>query len=220
MITVDSRRTCALTLSLIALADISIIFNIPVLRQILGFILLTFVPGFLLIQIVLLTKNPLEKVLFLIGLSVSFLMFVPLVMNFVYPILGIPRPISLLPLAATFSLVLAGLSLFVYKKDAPHFQITASAFDELIDRVKSPPALGAALVIVLGILGGLFIRFDLDSLLSLFSMLSIAVVVILLVLSRRVPGRFYPLYIFAIALALFVQPHACISEPFWKRYFR
>lgn len=202
MATVDSRVTCALTLSLIALADISIFFNIPVLRQVLGFILLMFVPGFLLIQILQLKRNPLEKVLFIIGLSVSFLMFVPLAMNFVCPILGISRPISLFPLATTFSLVLAGLSLLVYKKAAPHFQITALDVDELINRVKSPPALGAALVLVLGILGGLVTWFFLDSLLSLFSMLSIAVVVILLVASRRVSERFYPLYIFVIALAL------------------
>jgi uncharacterized membrane protein len=202
MVTFDSRGSCALTLSLIALADVSIIFNIPVLRQVLGFIMLTFVPGFLLIQIAQLKMNPLEKVLFLIGLSVSFLMFVPLAMNFVYPILGISRPISLFPLVTTFSLLLAGLSLFVYKKGAQYLQITALGVDELIDRVKNPLALGAALVLVLGILGGLLLRFDLDSLLSLLSMLSIAVAVVIIVASRRVSARFYPLYIFAIALAL------------------
>lgn len=202
MVTFDSKGSCALTLLLIALADVSIFFNIPVLRQVLGFILLTFVPGFLLIEIVQLLKNPLEKVLFAIGLSVSFLMFVPLAMNFVYPIFGISRPISLFPLVITFSLVLAGLSLFVYQKSTSHFQITASGFDQLIDRVKSPPALGAALVLVLGILGGLFIRYDLNSLLSLFSMLSIAGAVILLVVSGRVSTRVYQLYIFAMALAL------------------
>jgi uncharacterized membrane protein len=202
MVTFGSRWVCALTLSLIALADISIILDIPVFRQVLGFILLTFVPGFLLIQLLQLTKNQLEKALLLIGLSISFLIFVPLVMNFVYPILGISRPISLFPLAATLSLILAGLSIFAYQKGALDFQITESDFRALIDRIRSPLALGALVILLLGILGGLFTRFYLDSILSLLSMLSIAVVVILLVISRRDSERFYPLYIFVIALAL------------------
>ncbi len=202
MVTFDSKRICALTLSLVALVDISIILDIPVLRQVLGFVLLTFVPGFLLIQLLKLTKNTLEKVLFLVGLSVSLLMFVPLMMNFVYPVLGIARPISLLPLATTLSLILAGLSLFAYKKGALDFQITESDLKALINLVTSPLALGAALILLLAILGGLFTRFYLDSVLSLLSMLSIAIAVIVLVISRRGSERFYPVYIFSIALAL------------------
>ena len=200
MISLDAKRICALSLSLIALTDVSIILNVPVLRQVLGFTTLTFLPGFLLIQIVRVSANRLEKILYAVGLSVSFLLFVPLVMNFVYPKIGIAQPISLLPLAATFSLILAVLTIVGYKKGAFDFQITAADFTRQIDVIQSPPALGAALIVVLGILGGLFIRYDLDSFFSLVSTLSI-VIIFFLVVSRRVPARFYPLYIVAIALA-------------------
>ena len=110
-----------MALSLVAVADLSIILNIPVLRQVFGFVLLTFLPGFLLVQIVRLTKNPLEKAVFLVGLSVSFLMFVPLLMDLAYPPLGISDPISLFPLTTTLSVVLAGLSLVAYRTGAFDF---------------------------------------------------------------------------------------------------
>jgi len=128
MISLDAKRISALSLSLIALTDISIILNVPVLRQVLGFTTLTLLPGFLLIQIVRVSANRLEKILYAVGLSVSFLVFVPLMMNFVYPRIGIAQPISLLPLAATFSLILAILTVVGYKKGAFDFQITAADF--------------------------------------------------------------------------------------------
>jgi uncharacterized membrane protein len=200
--TVGSKETCALALSLIALADLSIFFNIPVVRQILVFALLTFLPGFVLIQLLGVTKNPLEKTLFLIGLSVSFLMFVPLGMNFAYQALGIARPISLVPLATTFSLILAVLSVFAYLRGAFDFRVPRGDLRRLTERIFSPPVLVAALILVLGILGGLFMRFYLDSLLSLLSMLSIVAIVVVIALSRRLSPRYYPLFIVVIALAL------------------
>jgi uncharacterized membrane protein len=201
MVTLDSRGICALTLSFIAVADISIIFNIPGLSQVLGFVLLTFLPGFLLIEILRPTKDPLEKTLFAIGLSISFLMFVALAMNFVYPPLGISRPISLLPLLLTFSVALAALSLLAYRTGALDMQITLSPFNTLVDRIRSPPALAAGLILVFGILGPLFMRFDFNTIFLLLLMLSIAAIVVLII-SGRVSERFYPLYILAIAIAL------------------
>jgi uncharacterized membrane protein len=198
----DSKRACALTLLFIALTDLSVALDVPVLRQALGFLMLTFLPGFFLIQILRVTKNPVEKTLFVIGLSVSFLMFIPLMMDFAYPALGISHPLSLLPLTTTISLALGGLSLVAYRTGALDLQITASDFKILIERIRSPPVLGVGLVLVLGILGALFIRFYSDSLFSLFSVATIAAVVILLVTCRRVSERYYPLYVFAIALAL------------------
>lgn len=201
VVTLRSKETCALALSLIALADLSILFDIPVLRQVLVFVLLTFLPGFVLIQLLKVTDNLIEKVLFLIGLSVSFLMFVPLVMNFAYPALGIAQPISLVPIAATFSLILGVLSIVAYRTGAFDFCVTLD-LPALTERILSPPLLAAGLILVLGILGGLFMRFYLDSLLSLLSMLSVVAIVVVIALSRRVSARYYPLFIVIIALAL------------------
>jgi uncharacterized membrane protein len=202
MATFGSREICVLTLSLIIVADVSVLLNVPVLRQVLGFVLLVFLPGFLLIQVIRLKQPPVESALFTLGLSVSFLMFVPFAMDIVYPALGILRPLTSLPLIATFSLILAGLDLLAYRIGAIDFQISTRVFRTLIEQIQSPAVIGAGLILVLGILGGLFVRFDLDSIFSLFSTLSIAIAAILLVATRRVPERLFPLYIVVIALAL------------------
>lgn len=60
----DPRSVCVFTLLFIALADACILFGVPALSQILGFVLLTFLPGFLLIRIARFTKDPLENVFF------------------------------------------------------------------------------------------------------------------------------------------------------------
>lgn len=199
----DSKRVFLLILLFIALTDLSIALDVPVLSQVLGFILLTFLPGFLLVEILRLTEDPLEKVLFMIGLSISFLMFVSLIINFVYPSLGISRPISFIPLIATFSAITVALSLLAHRNGALHAQVSWSTFRTSIERILTPPVIGAALIVVLGIFGALFVRFYSDSIFSLVSVATIAAAFILLVTSRRVSERYYPLYIFAIALALF-----------------
>jgi len=190
-----------LTLLFIALTDIFIILDIPILRQVFGFALLTFLPGFLIIRMLRFGNTPLEKMLFLIGLSVSFLLFVPLLLDLVCPTIGISRPISLSPLVTTFSVILVGLSLAAYKKGSLDLQINAGGFKELIGKVMPPSVLGAALIILVGILGGLSLMFYLDSIFSLLLALSIVLIVILII-TDKVSPRFYPLYILAIAVAL------------------
>jgi len=199
--TLNSKEICALTLSFIALTDIFIVLDIPILRQIFGFVLLTFLPGFLVIQILRVGKAPLEKTLFLIGLSVSFLLWVPFFMNLVLPPLGIARPISLFPLILTFTAILVALSLFAYRTGALDVQIPLSPLNTLIERIQSPPLLAAGLILVFGILGPLFARLQFSTIFSLLSMLSIAAILILII-SRRVSERVYPLYILVIAIAL------------------
>jgi len=210
MANLDSRTICALTLSFIVITDIFIILDIPILRQVFGFALLTFLPGFLIIRILRFGKTSLEKTLFSIGLSISFLMFVPLLMNFAYPAVGISRPVSLLPLVTTFSVILVGLSLAAYKKGSLDLQINTGGFKQLIGKIRAPPVLGAALIGMLGILGGLSMMFYLDSIFSLLLGLSIALIVVLII-TDKVSPRFYPLYILVIAIAL--QLSRTLSSP-------
>jgi uncharacterized membrane protein len=223
MASLDSRTICALALSFIALTDIFIILDIPILRQVFGFALLTFLPGFLIIRILQFGKTSLEKTLFSIGLSVSFLMFVPVLMNFVYPPIGISRPISLSPLVTTFSVILVGLSLAAYKKGSLDLQINTGGFKELIGKIMAPPVLGAALIGTLGILGGLSLMFYFDSIFSLLLGLSIALIVVLII-THKVSPRFYPLYIFVIATSLqygrtLAVPNLFGTDAMYELYF-
>ena len=61
---------------ILLLTDLAILLNIPFLRQILGFIFLTILPGLLILQVLKLNKiGSTEKSVLLVGLSISFLMF-------------------------------------------------------------------------------------------------------------------------------------------------
>ena len=82
------------------------------------------------------------------------------------------------------------------------FQVTEKDIRVSISRIMSPVALGAALILALGILGALFVWFYSNSFFSLLSWLSIVLIVALIGISRRIPARFYPLFVFIIALTL------------------
>ena len=80
--------------------------KIPIIRQFIGFIYLTFVPGIVILRILKLHKlGNIETFLYTVGLSIATLMFTGLFMNSLYPIFGISRPISTIPLIITISVV-------------------------------------------------------------------------------------------------------------------
>jgi uncharacterized membrane protein len=65
-------------------------FDVPVLGQICGFILLTFVPGLLIIHVLKLNNiKPIDKFVLSIGLSIFFVMFAGLLINTLYPLFGL-----------------------------------------------------------------------------------------------------------------------------------
>lgn len=105
-------------LGLIALDSLNLGFPFPILRQLVGFLYLTFIPGFLLLSILKITNlNVLEIFLYSIGLSLSFLMFIGFLMNFFYPIIGISKPISVLSLLFTITAIILLLCIIFYNKN-------------------------------------------------------------------------------------------------------
>ncbi|NWF86634.1 DUF2206 domain-containing protein [Candidatus Bathyarchaeota archaeon] len=85
---------------LVAVLELQFMFNIvaymdiPIVRQVLGFLYLTFVPGFLIMRFLKLEKlNSTETTLFSMGLSIAFLMFMGLTINELLPIIGVSKPL-------------------------------------------------------------------------------------------------------------------------------
>jgi uncharacterized membrane protein len=86
----------------------TVIIDIPVARQVIGFLYLLFVPGYILVR--LLGLNDLDELgimLFSIGLSVAFLILAGHFMNEFLFLLGVSQPLSLIPLL----LVVSGFTL-------------------------------------------------------------------------------------------------------------
>ena len=60
--------------------------DIPILRQVVGFIFLTFIPGILLLRILRVHEiNTTESVAYSVGLSVTLVMFSGAIINFLLP---------------------------------------------------------------------------------------------------------------------------------------
>lgn len=93
-------------------------FDIPIIRQVIGFIYLTFIPGFIILRI-LNIKNIefIKNLLYPVGLSLIFIMFVGLFINSVYPYLGIKQPLSLISVLITIISINSILAIFVYIRD-------------------------------------------------------------------------------------------------------
>ena len=97
------------------LAVLAILFNIPIVRQIVEFIYISFLPGFLLVKIFKLDfKSFFSELPFSVGLSIAFSMFLGLLVNELYPFLGVSEPLSLLPLFVTMSIALAELTFLAF----------------------------------------------------------------------------------------------------------
>ena len=96
-----------LLLAMVGLVGLAALgLDIPVFRQVVGFIFLTFVPGILILRILRVHNISIsEGLVYLVGLSVAFIMFLGFFMNMLYPFFGISKPISVYPLIITISVV-------------------------------------------------------------------------------------------------------------------
>ena len=97
-------------------ADLAIILDIPYIRQIIGFLFLTLLPGLLILQILKLNKLGLtEKFVLSVGLSISFLMFFGLVINNSSLSLGYETPLVTSLLLISFNIAFVVLAIVGYK---------------------------------------------------------------------------------------------------------
>ncbi len=175
--------------------------QVPIIRQLIGFIYLTFIPGILILRILKIHKlSPIKALLYTVGLSISFLMLVGLFMNIVYPFVGISNPLSALSLIATISIFILILCVIGYHRD--------KCFSGILINQKQPfhpPILLPVLVLLpaLSIFGTwLMNNFDNNSFILLL-ILIISIVILLSTLSRKFLFEdYYPFAILMISISL------------------
>jgi len=91
--------------------------NVPSVRQIVGFIYLTFLPGLFIGKIIGLHRlDKVEFILYVVGLSVSTVMFLGLLANIVYPLVGIVNPISFVNLLVLINIYITILAILSFLK--------------------------------------------------------------------------------------------------------
>jgi len=183
-----------------------VVLDIGVLRQIFGFFYLSFIPGYLFLKILKRDEvDYVETVVFSIGLSIAFLMFLGLLVNALSPAFNLSKPLSTFPLMIAISGLTLILLLLGYKQ---------------IDKEAKPVSFGNANVIevlriclfsvlpVLSIIGALYHN---TSVLFLM-ILGVAVLCAVSIFSDRlIPGKIFPVVIVLTSIGLLLHT-ALISK--------
>lgn len=168
------------------------------LRQVFGFIFLMFVPGFLILNILKLNnKSTVEIILYSLGLSLAFLEFIGVSINFLFLSIDLYNPISEIPLITTVNIATFLLYLIYYfynKNNSQYFHINiAQIFSPYIFFLLSLP--------ILTILGTYLINFY-GTNLFLLILLAIISIIPILVVFNILPEKIYPFAIYTVTLSL------------------
>lgn len=184
--------------------------NIPIISELIGFIYLTFIPGFLILRILKIHKlGNIKSVLYAVGLSILSVMFVGFALNMVFSLFGIYNPISIFPLITVMSIFVVILCIFSYLRDKD-FSDT-----QLIDTSTflSPILLFLCIIPFLAVFGTYFVNFYNNNLISML-LISLIAVIVILVAFDKIPKRLYPFTIWIIAISL-LYDSSLISTYLW-----
>jgi uncharacterized membrane protein len=183
---------------------ISIILDVPILRQFFGFVFLTFLPGFAILHALNLKSDDVALQLSLsVSLSIAFVMFVGLLTNTLYPLMGISKPLSILPITVTTSTLT--LAIFIFNETRGN-RVNSSKYSQLFyDEMNTKGVILCIVsisIICLSIIGALYhIVFLLVSAIAGTA----AIFGTSIFLYKRIPFYHYIFLLFAVSLGLLLQ---------------
>lgn len=181
--------------------NLLIIFDIPLFRQIVGFLFLTIIPGFLILQSLRLNNlNFTERFILTIGLSISFLFMFGLIINNLLLSFSYNTPLAIMPLLISLNAVLIifilldfrelkNLSLYI-----PNTSLTASEKIFLVIPILLP---------ALSVFGVHIMNSVCNNSILLFLLaLIVSYTILVCFFNQKFPARLYPVVIFFISLSL------------------
>jgi len=177
--------------------------DIPVLRQIAGFIFLAFIPGVLILRIFRIHGiNAIEGLVYSTGLSIAFVLLSGALINLILPVVGIQRPLSLLPVTIAIGSLVVILMIFAWVRDK---SFTPPATTLPVPKIPLVPVLSLILLVALTVLGVTLIDCFQSNILLLICLIGIAAVIGLAAFGKFITPALYPLTIFTIGLCLLYQ---------------
>lgn len=185
--------------------------GIPLLRQVVGFVYLAWIPGIILLRILRVHKvGAIETLLFSVGLSLATVMFLGFAINTIYPMLDLLRPISEGPLLITLTVFVFAGAVIAYIVDRdfnqPEYIETGETFGW--------PVFLFALLPFMAIFGAWLVNNYRVNTILFILLAVIALVPVLVAFRRVVPERYYPFVIWTVALALLFHS-SLISNHIW-----
>lgn len=173
--------------------------NVSLIRQIVSIIYLTFIPGILILRLLrLYDLNPIEYLLYSIGLSISFLMFSGLLINTLYPFIGVTNPLSGLNIIFSILFFTSIMVILLYRydhqnkdsqNDSRHITLKDILYFSLL-----------ILVLLTSVLGAYQLNSYNDNLL-LFLLITLLILLLILICFDIIK-RLYPVTIYMITLSV------------------
>lgn len=185
-------------------------FNIPIISQLIGFIYITFIPGYLILRILKIHQiGSIKSLLYAAGLSTASIMFIGFILNILGSLIGISKPISLVPLIVTMALYVVILSVISYFRDKDF----SNSSQINIDILSSPVVLFLCLIPFLAIFGSYLMTFYNNNLISMLLIVLIAFITLLTVFNK-IPEKLYPFAIWIISISL-LYDSSLVSTYIW-----
>ena len=205
----NNQKLLIAIVSFIFITDLTIVLNIPFMRQIFGFLCFTIIPGLLILYILKLNEiGFIKKFVLSIGLSIAFLMLVGLLLNHLYLAMGISKPLSTSSLLISFTIILVILAFIAYKRNKDDFSNScildinfSLKKDQLISFLFFP-----IIFPFLAVFGTYLMNTEGNNIILMVMLFSIPVYVVAVVYFReRVPKITYPIAILMISMALLLM---------------
>jgi uncharacterized membrane protein len=212
----DIRSALILAISLKLAFLGSVILDIlgiplPIIRPATGFLILTFIPGMLVLRVLRIHHiGALKTLVYSVGFSLAILMFTGFFINTLYPFYGIFRPISLRPLVFTTSAVIVLLATLAYIRDR---NFSSPGYLHLRD-ILSPPVLALSLLPFGAIAGTYFMNFYGMNGPLMVLLPVVALVPVVVACTPYIPEKYYPYAVFSVTLTLLYHT-ALISMYIW-----
>jgi len=181
-----------------ATANIAILFNVPIARQVMAFLYFTFIPGYILIKLLKMRMKSLtETILFSAGLGVTTLILIGLIINESHSIFAVQKPLSLTSLLLTINGFALACTIIAYlrNKDGKNIAIE-------LNLEKFAAMLLLICIPVLSIIGTITSGVYRDNRIILLTIIVIATVFVFTVIKKIIPKKLYPFITLMIAISL------------------
>lgn len=194
----NHKKNFILIFLILVLVNGSIFFNIPILRQIMVFIFLTFIPGFLFLKTIKMDGiSNIEYFFYSIGISISFAMFFGFMLNNTF-YLGIKQPLTELNFLIMANLLFIILSITSFRNNNyPTFNINLKYFT-------NPKLLILILVPFLAIFGTYLTNLY-EIRILLYVLIIILAMMPILVAFNKISKDLYPVLILSISVSLILH---------------
>lgn len=187
----------------------------PIIRPLIGFVYLMFVPGILILTALRLRNLAIVEIaLYAVGLSVAIMYSIGLVANFAFPALNSTKPFSFLAVTSSVSSVVLFLCATAYFRNRTHYGYAPSS-DKRWTYPKPPftakmsapwaPTLFLCMLPFLAVFSTYLVNAYNVNAGQLLLWLLVCGVVLLIAFDKFIPSKLYPLAVFVIALCLLFQ---------------